>query len=85
MNFTNDWKLLVLQRWAGEYPPAKQDEGETMVSLKSSQDIADDLSGAGNFTADDVSAFMAVNGYRVVFDAGYPKWAIRTGGVNLIN
>ena len=85
MNFTNDWKLLVLQRWAGEYPPAKGNEDEAAVSLKSSQDIADDLQGAGNFTADEVSAFMAVNGYGVVFDAGYPKWKIKNGNALLID
>lgn len=76
MNFSDEWKVLILQRWAGEFPPAK--ENETDPVLKSSQDIADDLSGAGNFTADEVSAFMAVNGYGIVFDGGYPKWRMAT-------
>lgn len=75
MSFTDDWKLIVLQRWAGEFRPALRDE--TDIVLKSSQDIADDLSGAGNFTADEVSAFMVVNRYGIVFDAGYPKWIIK--------
>jgi hypothetical protein len=75
MNFSDEWKVLILQRWAGEFPPALRDEAD--IVLKSSQDIADDLSGAGNFTADEVSAFMAVNGYGIVFDAGYPKWIIK--------
>ena len=71
MNFSDEWKVLILQRWAGEFPPALRDEAD--IVLKSSQDIADDLSGA----ADEVSAFMAVNGYGIVFDAGYPKWIIK--------
>lgn len=69
----DDWKIVLLSRWAGEYPPAKVNLN---ADLKSSQDIADDLRGAGEFTADEVSAFLAVRGYEIVFDAGYPKWKI---------
>ena len=82
MSFTDDWKLILLQRWAGEYPPATPDDD---CVLKSSQDIADDLRGAGEFTADEVSAFMAVNGYRIVFEGGYPYWGVKSGSTgNLI-
>lgn len=79
MTFSDNWKALVLQRWAGDYPPAPEGEPECSVIFKSSQEIADDLRGAGSFTADEVSAFMAVNGYRIVFDGGYPLWKIWIG------
>ncbi len=74
MNNDNiDWKFVLLSRWAGVYPPARLDEDHI---LKSSQEIADDLRGAGDFTADEVSAFLAVSGYEIVFDSGYPKWKL---------
>lgn len=74
MNNDNiDWKFVLLSRWAGEYPPARLDEDHI---LKSSQEIADELRGAGEFSADEVSAFLAVSGYEVIFDSGYPKWRI---------
>ncbi|MDD4439628.1 MAG: hypothetical protein PHS04_16590 [Tissierellia bacterium] len=73
-----DWKIVILSRWAGEYPPAK--EGEEAI-LKDSQEIANDLMGAGEFTADEVSMFLATSGYKIVFDGGYPKWQI-SGGDN---
>lgn len=86
MSFTDDWKVVILQRWAGEFPPAEapscSPEGGELVGyvlLKSSQEIADDLRGAGSFAADEVSAFLAVNGYSVVFDGGYPKWCLSPG------
>ena len=80
MSFSDDWKVLILQRWAGEYPPAKGSDLEIAcpdVVLKSSQEIADDLREAGEFTADEVSDFLSTRGYQIVFDAGYPKWAIK--------
>lgn len=71
-----DWRLVILQRWAGEFPPAKENEN---YILKSSQEIADDLRNAGEFLADEVSMFLATQGYRVVFDGGYPYWAVYYG------
>lgn len=70
----DDWKFVLLSRWAGEYPPAKKEEDHV---LKSSQEIADDLRGAGEFTADEVSMFLATSGYRVIFESGYPYWAVK--------
>lgn len=83
MNNDNiDWKFVLLSRWAGEYPPARLDEDHI---LKSSQEIADDLRGAGDFTADEVSMFLAIQGYRVVFENGYPFWAVKNESLhNLI-
>ena len=87
MSFAGDWKVTVLSRWAGEFPPAQENDSE--IILKSSQDIADDLSGAGSFTANEVSAFLAVNGYGIVFDGGYPMWRITPksskGDLGLLN
>ena len=72
-NFTADWKLLILQRYAGEFPPA----GDAPNPIrKSSEDIAFELSGMGDFSADEVSAFMAVSGYGIVFDDGRPFWLL---------
>jgi len=76
-----DWKIVILSRWAGEYPPAK--EGEEPI-LKDSQEIANDLMGAGEFAADEISMFLATRGYKIVFDGGYPKWQI-SGGDNTKN
>ena len=59
MNETEAWKVLVLQRYAGEFRPHS---GSGASIKKSSEDIAFDLSGMGEFSADEVSAFMAVNG-----------------------
>lgn len=73
-----DWKYVLLSRWGGEFPPAT--EGENVI-MKSSQEIADDLKDAGEFTPDEVSAFLAIRGYKIVFDGGYPKWLI-SGGDN---
>lgn len=70
-----DWKYVLLSRWAGEFPPPIGKETDGTV-LKSSQEIADDLKDAGDFSPDEVSAFMTVRGYKVVFDGGYPKWLI---------
>lgn len=68
-----DWKFVLLSRWAGEFPPATEKDSAV---LRSSQEIADDLKDAGDFSPDEVSAFMTVRGYKVVFDGGYPKWLI---------
>lgn len=68
-----DWKLVILQRWAGEYPPAKN---EAEAFYKSSLEIVDELSTAGSFTVDEVSKFLAVSGYKIVFEGGYPLWQI---------
>jgi hypothetical protein len=56
MNQTDNWKVLVLQRYAGEFPP-HSDAGTPIK--KSSEDIAFDLQGMGDFSADEVSVFMA--------------------------
>lgn len=68
-----DWKYVLLSRWASEFPPASEMDSAV---LRSSQEIADDLKDAGDFSPGEVSAFLAVNGYKVVFDGGYPKWLI---------
>jgi hypothetical protein len=74
MSITNDWKLLLLQRYAGEFPPA----GDSSNPLrKSSEDIAFDLSGMGEFSSDEISAFMAVSGYTITFDDNHPVWLLR--------
>jgi hypothetical protein len=71
---TNDWKLLILQRYSGEFPPA----GDSPNPIrKSSEDIAFELSGMGEFSPDEVSAFMAISGYTIEFDDGRPVWLLR--------
>ena len=73
MNITEDWKLIVLQRYAGEYPPYSESGNKL---LKSSEDIAFDLSGMGDISATDVSAFFATRGYSIEFDDGKPVWVL---------
>ncbi len=74
MSLSDDWKIVILQRYAGEFQPY---EGSGTVIKKSSEDIAFDLSGMGEFTADEVSAFMAVNGYKIEFDDSKPVWLLK--------
>jgi len=76
MNQTDEWKIIVLQRYAGEFRPYS---GSGTAIKKSSEDIAFDLSGMGEFTADEVSAFMAVNGYTIEFDDDKPVWLLQEG------
>lgn len=77
-----DWKLILLQRWAGEFPPASPTDGD--FTLKSSQEIADDLSTAGRFSPNEISKFLAVNGYAIEFEGGYPFWKIQKSKTKLI-
>lgn len=85
MSFAENWKQMILARWAGEYPPYNRSkrlavastEEEAEPLLKSSEDIAFDLRGAGDFTSDEVSEFMMASGYEIAFDdEGKPKWKI---------
>ncbi|GHT29288.1 hypothetical protein AGMMS49574_05650 [Bacteroidia bacterium] len=66
----SDWKMVILSRYDGEYPPAT-------AIRKSSEDIAFDLSGMGEFIADEVSYYMAVYGYQIDFDDGKPVWLLQ--------
>ena len=74
MTPTDEWKVLILQRYAGQYRPHS---GSGTAIKKSSDDIAFDLVGMGEFSADEVSAFMAVNGYTIDFDDGKPVWLLQ--------
>jgi hypothetical protein len=74
MSAASDWKVTILRRYAGEYLPA----GDSPAPLrKSSEDIAFDLSGMGDFHPDEISAFLAVSGYEIAFDDGKPVWLLR--------
>ena len=73
MSVVDEWKIVILKRYASEYPPYA-DSGTKI--LKSSEDIVFDLAGMGEFFAVEVSAFMAVNGYDVEFDDGKPFWML---------
>ncbi len=75
MNQTEAWKILILQRYAGEFQPAEKECPNPIK--KTSEDIAFDLSGMGEFTADEVSAYMAVNGYTISFDDDKPVWLLQ--------
>lgn len=69
-----EWKQIVLARYCGEYPPAKPKEP---AIRKSSEDIAFDLSGMGDFSADEVSLWMASSGYSIAFtDDAKPVWLL---------
>jgi|GEM_PF-2655592 len=75
MSMHDNWKIIVLKRFAGEYPPHSKDAD--IVIYKSSEDIAFDLSGMGEFSSDEVSAFLAVNGYSIDFNEdGKPVWKL---------
>jgi hypothetical protein len=68
-----EWKMVVLARYGGEYPPATD---SAKAIRKSSEDIAFDLAGMGDFSADEVSVYMAVHGYRIEFDDDRPVWLL---------
>jgi hypothetical protein len=74
-----DWKMVVLARYGGEYPPAAE---PAHAIRKSSEDIAFDLAGMGDFSADEVSVYMAINGYRIAFDDGKPVWLLQPPGTD---
>lgn len=74
MSIRDDWKVLILRRFCGEYPPH---DGNSSAIYKSSEDIAFDLSGMGEFTSDEISAFFAINGYEIEFnEEGRPVWKL---------
>ena len=72
---TDEWKMVLLSRWMGEFPAA--DESETKPVLKTSQEIADDLREFGDFEPEEISAVLAANGYPIIFDGNLPKWRIK--------
>ena len=67
MSINDDWKIVLLRRYTADYPPYS---GTGTKILKSSADIVFDMAGMGEFSAVEVSAYMAVNGYDVEFDDG---------------
>ncbi|MDR2913425.1 MAG: hypothetical protein LBV74_01085 [Tannerella sp.] len=69
-----DWKIALLSRYRGEYQPY---DGKGVPLKKSSADIVFDLSSMGEFTLEEVSACMAVNGYEIVFDDDNPYWLLQ--------
>jgi hypothetical protein len=77
MSITEDWKYLILSRFAAEYPPYA---GAGPKIRKSSEDIAFDLSGMGDISATEISVFLAVKGYEVEFDDDKPVWILTKPG-----
>ena len=73
MGVNDEWKIVILKRYAAEYPPYAKTGTKV---LKSSEDIVFNLAGMGDFSTVEVSAFMAVNGYDVEFDDGKPFWML---------
>ncbi|GHU79708.1 hypothetical protein FACS1894145_4450 [Bacteroidia bacterium] len=73
MSATEDWKYLVLSRFAAEYPPYA---GAGQKIQKNSEDIAFDLSGMGEISPTEVSVFLAVSSYEVGFDEDKPVWLL---------
>jgi hypothetical protein len=74
MNFTDEWKIIILSRYCGEFPPAIDSKNPIK---KSSEDIAFDLSCMGEFASDEVSNFLAIHGYQIVFDDDKPVWLLK--------
>ena len=73
MSVIDDWKIVILRRYAAEYPPYA---GKGTKILKSSEDIVFDLAGMGEFYTIEVSTYLTVNGYDVEFDDGKPAWIL---------
>lgn len=72
MNEIN-WKQQLLLRWCEEHPPANKDS--QFVKLITSTEIARDLSGFGDITADEITAQL-IGSYEIEFEFGYPNWRI---------
>lgn len=75
MSNNEDWKIVLLSRYCGEYPPY---DGQGVPVKKSSSDIAFDLNDMGDMMLEEVSAFMATSGYKIVFDDNkLPYWLLK--------
>jgi hypothetical protein len=82
MSNNEDWKIVLLSRYCGEYPPY---DGQGVAIKKSSADIVFDLSSMGEFTLEEVSACMAMNGYSIVFDNDNPYWLLQNNRLPAID
>ena len=70
-----DFKVLILSRYCGQFQPADE---KTVTVRKSSQDIVMDLRPMAEFTTNEVSNYMAMNGYSIGFDGEAPAWLMKT-------
>jgi hypothetical protein len=73
MRFTDDWTIILLQRYAEKYPPYA---GSGPKIKKSTDDIIFDLSGMIGIFPREIFAFMMENGYAIEFDDGRPVWLL---------
>jgi hypothetical protein len=70
----NDWQIVILSRYCGEFPPATDADASVR---KSSETICQDLAGMGVFSAEEVSAFMVSRGYTIGFEDCEPVWLMK--------
>ena len=70
-----DFKIVILSRYCGQFNPATE---QNATVRKSSQEIVIDLRPMGEFTTNEVSAYMAMNGYTIGFDGDQPAWLMKT-------
>jgi len=70
-----DFKIVILSRYCGQFNQATE---QTATVRKSSQDIVMDLRPMAEFTTNEVSQYMAMNGYTIGFDGDSPAWLMKT-------
>lgn len=71
---TPDFKILILSRYCGEFQAADE---STVTVRKSSSDIVMDLRPMAEFSTNEVSEHLAMNGYSIGFDGEAPAWLMR--------
>jgi hypothetical protein len=74
---TTDFKIILLQRYCGEFRPATSETDAT--EMKTSEQIMADLRPMATYTPDEITAYLAVNGYPIGFDGDTPVWLMKRG------
>jgi hypothetical protein len=74
MSLTDQWKIVILSRYCGEFVPASEEDATVR---KTSEDICMDLSGMGTFSAEEISAFLTQRGYTIGFEDSEPVWLMK--------
>lgn len=72
----NDWKVELIAKWSAQNPPAAKDERPDDVVLKTSVEVAAELSTFGRITPEEITTVLILM-YDVEFEGGHPHWRIK--------
>jgi len=79
---TTDYKIILLKRYCGEFMPAFSQLDAT--DMKTSEQIMADLRPMATYTPDEITAYLAVNGYMIGFDGDTPVWLMERKAPKLL-